>query len=51
MACVQVGNDKDVGEGLATTTDVEDRERSYTAACESASSETQPDEQALVSGS
>jgi len=51
MTCAQVRNDKDVGEGLAATTEVEDRDRSYTAARESASSETRPGEQTSVSGS
>ncbi len=50
MACVQTGNDTDVDEHLAATTEVEDRQRSDTAAWEFAASETEPGEQASVSG-
>jgi hypothetical protein len=50
MASVQAGNDKEVGEHLAATTEVEDRERSDTAAWESAANETKTGEQASVSG-
>ena len=51
MVCIQAGNDKDVGEDLAATTEVEDRERSDTVAWEFAASETEPGDQASVSGS
>ena len=50
MACVQTGNDTDVDEYLAATTEVEDRRRRDTAAWKLAASETESGEQISVSG-